>query len=406
MKKFYTALAAVTICASTCLGEETAIFSIDNPINLKAKTSHSLTISSDNLMRAKAMEQAPVARRASSKAAAKPATAADIDGIYCLYMYGKAGNQQTSYQNAGPVQIKATTGNNIEMGPFIFKNATFAGTFDPESQTITIAKGQSVAVDGTTNMTMYEYRWSDKLDHDVVFNIDVENRLIQYEAPVDADDYYDAVVCLGTAGSPVATGVFAQMYVLDINFTNAIMAAAEFNSETNQLTDPYYDYLWIENQDGKIAVTGFYGLGFDDTFFLTVDATAKTATATDQVVLTSGSGANATAYYLWGFDSEGYADKKEVVFQGIEQDGAVVLYAPAVGILNSNATDGMVIYEVQFLMPYNPFTAGGLDNVSVSNDADAPAEFFNLQGVRVANPQAGQLVIKRQGATVTKMIAR
>lgn len=48
----------------------------------------------------------------------------------------------------------------------------------------------------------------------------------------------------------------------------------------------------------------------------------------------------------------------------------------------------------------------GIDNVSVNNDADAPAEFFNLQGVRVANPQAGQLVIKRQGATVTKMIAR
>ena len=45
----------------------------------------------------------------------------------------------------------------------------------------------------------------------------------------------------------------------------------------------------------------------------------------------------------------------------------------------------------------------GVDNIAADN---APAEYFNLQGVRVANPEAGQLVIKRQGSTVTKMIAR
>ncbi len=48
----------------------------------------------------------------------------------------------------------------------------------------------------------------------------------------------------------------------------------------------------------------------------------------------------------------------------------------------------------------------GVDNVVAGSDAEAPAEYFNLQGVRVANPEAGQLVIKRQGSTVTKMIAR
>lgn len=48
----------------------------------------------------------------------------------------------------------------------------------------------------------------------------------------------------------------------------------------------------------------------------------------------------------------------------------------------------------------------GVDNVVAGSDADAPAEYFNLQGVRVVNPEAGQLVIKRQGSNVTKMIAR
>ncbi len=37
---------------------------------------------------------------------------------------------------------------------------------------------------------------------------------------------------------------------------------------------------------------------------------------------------------------------------------------------------------------------------------NAPVEYFNLQGVRVDNPAAGQVVIKRQGAKATKTIVR
>ncbi len=47
----------------------------------------------------------------------------------------------------------------------------------------------------------------------------------------------------------------------------------------------------------------------------------------------------------------------------------------------------------------------GIANVSVAAN-DAPVEYFNLQGVRVNNPAAGQLVIKRQGSEVTKTIIR
>ena len=42
----------------------------------------------------------------------------------------------------------------------------------------------------------------------------------------------------------------------------------------------------------------------------------------------------------------------------------------------------------------------------VEADENAPVEYFNLQGVRVDNPAAGQVVIKRQGAKATKTIVR
>lgn len=43
----------------------------------------------------------------------------------------------------------------------------------------------------------------------------------------------------------------------------------------------------------------------------------------------------------------------------------------------------------------------GIDEVEA--DTNAPAEYFNLQGIRVANPTKGNIYIKRQGSKVTKI---
>lgn len=46
-------------------------------------------------------------------------------------------------------------------------------------------------------------------------------------------------------------------------------------------------------------------------------------------------------------------------------------------------------------------TVTGIDIIDV--DSDAPVEYFNLQGVRIANPLAGQILIRRQGDQVEKI---
>lgn len=45
---------------------------------------------------------------------------------------------------------------------------------------------------------------------------------------------------------------------------------------------------------------------------------------------------------------------------------------------------------------------------SIVNDADenAPVEFYNLQGIRVANPEAGNIYIRRQGSKATKVLVK
>jgi hypothetical protein len=45
----------------------------------------------------------------------------------------------------------------------------------------------------------------------------------------------------------------------------------------------------------------------------------------------------------------------------------------------------------------------GIENVAV--DENAPVEYYNLQGVRVANPQGG-IYVKRQGNKATKILVK
>ncbi len=48
----------------------------------------------------------------------------------------------------------------------------------------------------------------------------------------------------------------------------------------------------------------------------------------------------------------------------------------------------------------------GVSSIVADSDLNAPVEYFNLQGQRIDNPVSGQLVVKRQGKNVQKLIVR
>lgn len=52
-----------------------------------------------------------------------------------------------------------------------------------------------------------------------------------------------------------------------------------------------------------------------------------------------------------------------------------------------------------------PEVPTGINDVTVDG-ADAPVEYFDLQGIRVSNPQAGQMMIRRQGTNVEKILVK
>lgn len=64
-------------------------------------------------------------------------------------------------------------------------------------------------------------------------------------------------------------------------------------------------------------------------------------------------------------------------------------------IANQNGKFKLVLSELE-----------GVSSISADSDAETPTVYYNLQGVRVDNPAAGQLVIRKQGAKATKILVR
>lgn len=50
--------------------------------------------------------------------------------------------------------------------------------------------------------------------------------------------------------------------------------------------------------------------------------------------------------------------------------------------------------------------AGGSGVATIAADENAPVKYYNLQGAEVVNPEAGSIVICKQGANVKKMIVK
>ncbi len=59
--------------------------------------------------------------------------------------------------------------------------------------------------------------------------------------------------------------------------------------------------------------------------------------------------------------------------------------------------------EFAHLDEYIGYDANGIEGISVDS-VDGPIEYFTLQGIRVTNPVAGQIYIKRQGAKAEKIV--
>lgn len=81
-------------------------------------------------------------------------------------------------------------------------------------------------------------------------------------------------------------------------------------------------------------------------------------------------------------------------------DGKVFTYAPNAKSASFAISENMQINKIEVILE----GGAGVEAV-VADDAEAPVEYYNLQGVRVAEPESG-LYIRRQGNKVEKVVIR
>ncbi|MCM1067450.1 MAG: hypothetical protein NC418_07760 [Muribaculaceae bacterium] len=100
--------------------------------------------------------------------------------------------------------------------------------------------------------------------------------------------------------------------------------------------------------------------------------------------------------------------------QALENGSPAYLTATFVNCLNVQPVEGdpcsvyIYCYSSKGPMVKFKFTVpegdSGIDNITVDNNENAPVEYYNVNGMRVENPAAGQLYIRKQGTSVAKVL--
>lgn len=147
------------------------------------------------------------------------------------------------------------------------------------------------------------------------------------------------------------------------------------------------EYIFVITSTPK----GFTIQGADEGKFYGMDATHKTSFNFYDSADATGS----NCYWDITIDTDGNAN---ITNKG--RDGFYLAWKP----FNSDFELVTTNSDTGKIQLYSNGTLSGVDDI-VSDDANAPVEYYNLQGVRVANPESG-LYIRVQGKKATKVLVK
>lgn len=147
---------------------------------------------------------------------------------------------------------------------------------------------------------------------------------------------------------------------------------------------------------------------------MTIDVAAKTLTANKVQV----PGITTYKAYLSAADANGNnaAGNRKYILTSTYNvvDGKTNISVPTWNAFFYEMSSGDLAYfypmvntTIVFDFDIDAAASAGINNIAADAiDVNAPVEYYNLQGIRVATPEAGQLLIKRQGNQASKVVIR
>ncbi len=191
-----------------------------------------------------------------------------------------------------------------------------------------------------------------------------------------------------------------------IDPVNSVMTGTEYFYDeatsgyiTEETSYPMWSYYFEDYSTYAFAQFG----ELPNMIYLYYDKATGTAYAQNQVGFTYYSSQTQKFYDLTVFSEDD--DETLLGYVTNNEDGTTTIDFPT-GWICYNETTGWIAYFQSAKITINASTDNsGISNVAVDN-SNAPVEYYNIQGMRINNPEAGQLVIKRQGTSVSKQIIR
>lgn len=421
MKKFYTLFAA----AAVAMTATAAVPSLEpHQITAPSMQLHQ-SLSTLELQSPAQINRPAKAPKANAAAAA---SVADFENLYLHETY----SVYEGWAINGLVMIGDMGDGIVGIDGFCWEDVPLVdGVFDPATQTIAFpAQDTGLTVqteDGgeytlkialvDINQTTYKFSLS---TDDIVFNVDLENRNIWYQGAQGTATWAQIIgMCAFDANGNFA-GLFEGLGFADFNAVNSYCTYNYLANSTDTELSEGVDYIYTEIQGNNLVASNVLGGGFAFSVPFAVDATAMTASVTDAVV-SQQQDESGTLYDFYLFDVAIEGQSASLV--GTTLDFSVMVvedgeggYLTGIGkeycacgtdyqgqfypLFGSGIIYGLtVVYQGDLIADM-----AGVKDITIDNvDANAPVEYFNLQGQRVANPAAGQVYIRRQGATAAKV---
>lgn len=170
--------------------------------------------------------------------------------------------------------------------------------------------------------------------------------------------------------------------------------------------------IYSEVKEGKLHIYNFANFGYHVDMTMDYSLKEKRAWATDAVIdhLLDTMGEETPFYAANSLDGSHYGepvrdDANRYYFSAdivTDNLGNSVLAPGVWGAFIGNSFLGL--YPYTNIMLFYPLTEESGIETPVATPSDAPAEYFNLQGIPVTNPEPGRLYIRRHGASVAKIV--
>lgn len=427
MKKLYT----IALAAAVALSASAAV-------NLPAKQDRMIKLNTENTQLRK-LDKTFEAKQHIQRAAAATDAPADLEGTkfilgYDFPNYNDDYTEIISYSHLSSI-VTFTDGVEANDGSISYMMEGFAeglftgievlpleAYYSPEYGQIEIVGGDFLQA-GNTIYTAY-----------IVYSIDgEEGEWLNPNLPIVfawEDGKFEAVPTYNAGGGTIVTtkgvaagiatangvSVAAEFYNLTLDNCNGVMTSIVHTSKYGPLDNE--DGVYATAVEGGIQIANWNGLGFDFAPTFTIDATAKTITGntTQTFVLEDYNVFLGTANNNADLTDSDYAGTA-VTAPYTVSDGKSTITVPDWnffidgGEINPSYAGVYLAYfypmsDTEIVLDIDLDEYAGINEITADNNENAPVEYFNLQGIRINQPAAGQVVIRRQGNTTTKIFVK